>query len=604
MSDPYGDPGPLPQDRTVRRRDFLARMAALTAAAPAGAGLAFLPSDAQGAAPSLPPVRLTGPGGAGGAPGDLDAAEALRAAGSRGYPGWVSRSLPSDLAEVTMAEALLRFRNGGLDPREYTEAFLDRIRRYDGVYRAWNSVLAEAARRGAASAAANPGAGPLSGIPLAIKDNCYTAGVPTTANSHIFRDFVPEHDATVVARLKGAGAIVLGKTQLGPLATTRATTPDGEITTVNAWTPGDPSVSPGGSSSGSATAVAARMAPGSIGTQTGGSITGPSVLQGLTGLKPTMGRASLHGIIPLSYTRDHPGPMVQDALDAALLLQVMAGPDPADPRTQGFPPVPDYLRAAEPVRRGGRAGLRWPSTIGILPGYLDDPDPAGDWRGPPAPDDPERRGELMARRTAEIRARREMVRTFEALGARVVEVPFPEDWEVLTGGPMNNVRLPERAEPYLEWLREDVRLLGVTLPGWINGLLLSGAEFLKGQRARQLLLERTLLGFFRECDAVVQTSPVPFDMLGFPLMAFPIGADDTAGPVRPLGAILGAPAFGEERLLSLVAGYQSVTDWHRRRPAPPAPELLREAGRDGSGVRVGRAAPLRIDCADIMELME
>src|SRR5690606_2093755 len=169
-----------------------------------------------------------------------------------------------------------------------------------------------------------------------------------------------------VQRLRAAGGIVIGKTQMGPLATSRATTPDGENTTLNAWAPHDGEISPGGSSSGSATAVAARMATSSTGTQTDGSITGPSSEQGLTGLKPTMGRVSLYGVIPLSYTRDHPGPIARDARDAAIMLQAMAGPDPADPRTQRLAPVADYVGAAEPVRREGRTVLRWPTTIGVL----------------------------------------------------------------------------------------------------------------------------------------------------------------------------------------------------------------------------------------------
>ena len=131
--------------------------------------------------------------------------------------------------------------------------------------------------------------------------------------------------------------MILGKTQMGTLATTRATTPDGEVTTVNAWTPDAPAYDPGGSSSGSATATAGRLACSSIGTQTGGSITSPSNQQGLTGLKPTMGRTSLYGVIPLTYSRDNAGPLARDALDAAIMTQVMAGPDPKDPRTQGLP---------------------------------------------------------------------------------------------------------------------------------------------------------------------------------------------------------------------------------------------------------------------------
>lgn len=273
----------------------------------------------------------------------------------------------NDPVELTVAEAATLIRRRELSPLELLDAYLARIAELDPIYQAFNTVLTEAARTQASRAGEGRRRGPLNGIPLAIKDNYYTAGVLTTANSNIFRDFVPDFDATAVARLRRAGGIVLGKTQMGPLATTRATTPSGEVTTVSAWAPDDSSVSPGGSSSGTATAVAGRMAPVGTGTQTGGSITVPSLAQGLTGLKPTMGRVSLYGVIPLTYTRDHPGPIARDARDAAIMLQAMAGPDPQDPRTLGLPPVPDFVRGSAPVRRRGRVGLRWRTRIGVLP---------------------------------------------------------------------------------------------------------------------------------------------------------------------------------------------------------------------------------------------
>jgi Asp-tRNA(Asn)/Glu-tRNA(Gln) amidotransferase A subunit family amidase len=598
--------GDLPQDATLDRRAFLLRMAALSVAGPSALG--FLPVG-EGPAPATPLL-----------PADaLDAARsAFDAARDRGLQRWISRSVRDGEDELTVAEALALMNQGRLHPRALVEAYLDRIRRLDGVYRAWNVVL-DSEALGVADRVAgwSPGSGPLHGIPLAVKDNYYVGGVLTTANSHIFREFRPGWDSTAVARLRAAGGIVLGKTQMGPLATTRATTPEGRSTTVNAWTPGHPEVSPGGSSTGSATAVAARMAGSSIGTQTGGSITAPALAQGLTGIKPTMGRVSLHGVIPLTYTRDHPGPIARDALDAALLLQVLAGPDPADPRTLGLPPVPDYIRAAEPVTRDGRPAVRWPTTLGILPGYLSGPvlEPGTE---------PEEGGaaERRRRRLEEEAARRVMVRALEGVGVRVVELTYPEEWDVLTSGPLNNVRLPERSEPFLTWLRTDVRLFGNSLSPWINGLLLSGDEYLRGQRAKARLLEIVLEHVFSRCDVVVQTSPIPFDMIGLPLVAFPIGFDETSGPARPLGAMLGAPPFGEERLLAVAAAYQSVTDWHRRRPPDPDPVLVGsrpvgprawweadpadEEGSDRRDAREGAAVPrrVRIDAGQVMEFSQ
>ncbi len=486
----------MTEPQRVDRRAFLARAAAL------GAGTA-LPAIA-----SATPVSATA------APPDVE-----------------PRS--HDLTELTIAEAATLIRRGRLDPDDLLAAYRARIDRFDGVYQAFNHVAAP--RR--------PKRGVLHGIPLAIKDNYFTEGLPTTANSFLFEGFTPPYDATAVARLRAAGAVVIGKTQMGPLATTRATTPDGRITTVNAWAPSRPEVNPGGSSTGSATAVAGRMASGGTGTQTGGSITSPANAQNLTGLKPTMGRVSLHGIVPLSYTRDHPGPLARDAMDAALLLSAMAGPDPADPRTQGLPRVPDLVTAATPVR--GR--LRWPTRIGVLPGYLTDPHRAS-----------------FVDTLADLR------------GVTIVEVPFPEEWALLTGDAFNNVRLPERSEPFLPYLATDLREFGVSVLGWLRGALLGANEYLIGQRAKTLLLERVLTDTFSRCDVVVQTDPVPFDILGLPELALPIGFTDAGLPV---GAILGGQPFAEDRLLSVAAAYQAVTDWHRRRPADPTGVTARRAGR-------------------------
>jgi Asp-tRNA(Asn)/Glu-tRNA(Gln) amidotransferase A subunit family amidase len=501
----------------VDRRVFLARTAAIAAAAATGA--ATLPSAA--AAWSGGPARFG--------------------------PGAYVRPRPEALAdptELTLAEAAWMIRYGKLSPAELVAAYLARIATFEPVYQAFNTVLADEARAAAKAAGRKRHTGPLHGIPLAIKDNYWTAGVRTTANSYLFQDFVPPYDATAVARLRAGGAIVLGKTQMGPLATTRATTPDGRITTVNAWTPTVPGTDPGGSSTGTATSVAARMATSGTGTQTGGSITAPANAQNLTGLKPTMGRVSLAGIIPLSYTRDHPGPLARDAKDAAIMLTAMAGEDPADPRTQGLPRVPDLVAAATPVYSRGKLRARWSTRIGVLPGYADGT-------------------------SATALARRAFLSAVDAIdGVRLVEVPLPDEWDLLTGGAFNNVRLPERSEPFMPYLRTDLRGFGVSVTGWLQGALLGANEFLTGQRAKQLLLERVLEQIFDRCDVVVQTSPVPFDILGLPEIGFPIGF--TAAGV-PIGTILGGEPYAEDRLLSVVAAYQAVSDWHWRRPPNPPP---------------------------------
>jgi Asp-tRNA(Asn)/Glu-tRNA(Gln) amidotransferase A subunit family amidase len=523
-----------PMSSLLARRVFLTRMSATLAAASVGTTL--LPSAARA---TLVAPRI---------PGSLFDRDA--------YAPPRPEAL-ADITELTIAEAATLIRDRRLDPRLLVEAYLDRIVALDATYQAWNLVLADEALAAAAPPRPPEYRGALHGIPLAIKDNYFTAGVLTTANSFIFEDFVAPFDATTIANLKAAGAIVLGKTQMGPLATTRATTPNGTVTTVNAWAPTSPGTDPGGSSTGTATSVAGRMATSGIGTQTGGSITSPSNAQNLTGLKPTMGRNSLFGIVPLTYTRDHPGPLARDAKDAAIMVTAMAGPDENDPRTQGLPPLPNLITAATPRVVGNQVRLRWPTRIGVIPGYASG-----------------------SSNTAV--ARQAFLDTLAGIpGATVVDVTLPDEWSLLTGGTFNNVRLPERSEPFMPVLRADLRLFGVSLTSWLQGAMLGANEFVTGQRAKLLLIQRVLDDLFSQCDVVVQTSPVPFDIIGLPELALPIGM---TGSGLPIGTILGGTPYAEDRLLAVAAAYQAVTDWHLRRPDNPpgeAPEPIPVDSRPG-----------------------
>jgi len=502
--------------REINRRVFLSRSATVAAGA---AALTSLPTwtgaASADAAPAGPP-RVP----------DVD----------------VRPAAAQDPTEATIAEAITLLRQRRLTAVELVDAHLDRIAKFDSVYQAFNAVTADSAR----ALAAAPRPGVLSGIPLCIKDNYYTAGVTTTANSFIFESFVPPYDATSVARLKAAGGIVIGKGQMGPLATTRATTPNGTVTTVNAWTPNDPSIDPGGSSTGPACSVAGRMATSSIGTQTGGSIVNPSNQQNLTGLKPTMGRTSIYGVIPLSYTRDHSGPLARDALDAAIMLTVMAGPDPNDPRTLGLPDVPDLITSALPVSRGGKVVLRRPTTIGVPPDFLTGTSAA-----------------VAALRSTFLDTLADIP------GATVVHVNYPADWSLLTGT-FNNVRLSERTEPFLPFLKQDPKLFGVSVLSWLQGIFLSGDEWITGQRAKNHLLREVLDDVMSDCDVLLQTGPVPFDILGLPELGLPIGFTAIgADPKVPSGTILGGRPYEEDRLLEVAAAYQAMTDWHTQRPSDP-----------------------------------
>ena len=221
------------------------------------------------------------------------------------------------------------------------QSLLDRIDSLEPALKAWvyldrEEALSEA-RRKEQEVESGTNLGSLHGVPIGLKDIYYTAGIPTTACSKVYADFVPEYDATTVSSLKRAGTIMLGKT-----VTTEFACMD-PSPTINPW---NPAHTPGGSSSGSAVAVASRMCPAAMGSQTVGSVLRPASYNGLVGFKPTFGRVSRYGVIPVSWTLDTMGWLVRTVEDAALLLQVMAGPDTADP-VASRTAVPDYLKGLE-----------------------------------------------------------------------------------------------------------------------------------------------------------------------------------------------------------------------------------------------------------------
>ena len=537
MARPNGSPGrgagrsdvsttdvqPCPQDELVSRRWFLERMAWISSAAAAGTLLAGAPVLARSKKPTF---------------------------GPEAFAAQVRPQALDDLTELTLSETMTLLRAGRVSAADLVRAHVARIERYDDRYQAYadrpslGSLLAEAAR----VPADGPDA-PLRGVCLAPKDNFYTADLLTEGGSLVFEGFQPDYDATAVALMRAAGGLVVGKAQMGNLAGGRAqvygtTTP----TTRNAWAPDDARLSPAGSSSGTGTAVAARLAVAGIGTQTGGSVVGPGNAQGLTCIKPTFGRISLHGVIPLSYTRDHVGPMARTALDAAILLQVLARPDRHDPRTLGLPPAPNYVLAATPFP-GERPAVRWPTRVGVLPGWLEDEN------------------------AREVELRRALLTTLEEIGGVDVvgEVTLPEQWDELTSPPLGGSHGDPTAF-FIEHLRKDVRNFGDRLPRFLNGMLQSADTYVKVQQARNLLLHRMLTQLFDQCDVVLTSSSDAFDGTGMPVMCMPIGfdTDSTTGREVPRGVVLAARPFGEERLLALVAAHQARTDYHRARPADPA----------------------------------
>ena len=510
-----------PQDTVISRRWFLERMAWITTAA-AGAD-ALVPRPLFGAERTREYLREI--------PASNNTLQQV-----------------SELTELTISETVDFLRRGVVSPEDLVRAHVDRIDRYDQFYRAYADRPLLDALLASVRSGQDGSYQPLKGVCLAPKDNFYTTDMLTEGGSLVFEGFQPHYDATAVASMRSAGGLIIGKAQMGNLAGGRAQVYGTTIpTTRNAWTPNHVNYSPGGSSSGTGTAVAARMAVAGLGTQTGGSVVGPGNAQGLTCIKPTFGRISLHGVIPLSYTRDHVGPMARNVMDAAILLQVLAHSDPNDPRTRGLPPAPNYVESAVPTL-GLNTPVRWPTRVGVLPGWTD-------------PND-----EGVAR------MRGEFLRELESMGnvQLVGEITLPEQWEELTSQPLGGSHGDPTAF-FIESLRRDVRLFGDRLPRFLNGMLQSADTYVKVQQARMLLLHRIQTQLFNQCDVVLTEGSGAFDGTGMPVLCMPIGfdTDPSSGMSVPRGVNLAAPPFGEERLFAVAAAWQARTDYHTVRPEDP-----------------------------------
>ena len=238
--------------------------------------------------------------------------------------------------ELSVSEAAAQIREGNLSPVDLVESLLARIDALDGDLKAWVTIdreeVLETARKRAIAADWGGQLGPIHGVPVGLKDIFYTGGMLTACGSKVYADFVPEFDATSVAKIKEAGGIVLGKA-----VTTEFATSDPSPTR-NPW---NLEHTPGGSSSGSSAAVAARMVPAALGSQTGGSTCRPAAYNGIVGLKPSYGRISRYGVVPVSWSLDHVGILTRTVADAALMLQALSGEDVNDPGSLRLP-VPDF----------------------------------------------------------------------------------------------------------------------------------------------------------------------------------------------------------------------------------------------------------------------
>ncbi|MDB5392603.1 MAG: hypothetical protein JWM91_109 [Rhodospirillales bacterium] len=446
-------------------------------------------------------------------------------------------------------------KRGAISSMEVTAAQLERIAKVDGVYQSYVTVMADRAMAQAEQAdteiARGQWRGPLHGVPIALKDLCFTKMAPTTAGMSIYKDRVPDYDATVVERLDQAGAVTLGKLKM-----TEGAGGSHHPTVSAPRNPWNTDYWPGVSSSGSGVATAAGLCFGSLGSDTGGSIRFPSSACGITGIKPTWGRVSRYGIFTLADSLDHVGPMARSVGDAAAILGMIAGSDPRDPTALNAP-VPDYLSGLA----GGIRGLR----IGIDRSF------AGD-----GSDD-----EVMA-------ALSEAERVLVALGAMIKPVNFPSV-DSLIGSWMPIVGL-EIADAHRETYPARAAEYGA-LGGMIEmGLAATPLAIAQAGRVRREFCGRvdalwddidlllvpalpmtvptaaqmeTLNQDFGHMTRLVRFT-IPFDLTGSPTISLPCGFSRNG---LPLGVQLVGRHLSEPLLCQAGHAFQQISDWHTHHPA-------------------------------------
>jgi amidase len=459
-----------------------------------------------------------------------------------------------DIHYQPLTTVAAQIKSKAISPVEVTEALLGRIETLDPGLKSYTTVTPELAMDQARAAEAEIMAGryrgPMHGIPIAVKDLCFTKGIPTSAGMSIYRDYKPDHDATVVTRLAAAGSVLLGKLHMTEGATLEHHPSFPEP--VNPW---KSDLWTGVSSSGSGVATAAGLTYASIGSDTGGSIRFPSACNNLTGVKPTWGLISRYGIFDLAATYDHLGPMARSAADAAAMLQALAGWDVNDPTTLPGP-VPDYLAGLEGIygARGVRLGVDWsyvaegaePQTVAALEAAI---------------------------------------AVLESLGAIKTGVDFPDLAPLLkynmalTIGELlaaHEATYPARADEYGPAIKQMMKAADVTPTqlghGNIERRKFRGAVISMFSSIDVFVMPVFKLGTPTWSEMRAQVAEdfdligkftSPFNATGTPTVTLPCGFTSDGRPIAL--QLAGAP--GSEALLLKVAdAYQQATDWHTRRP--------------------------------------
>ncbi|PYN60486.1 MAG: Asp-tRNA(Asn)/Glu-tRNA(Gln) amidotransferase GatCAB subunit A [Candidatus Rokuibacteriota bacterium] len=454
------------------------------------------------------------------------------------------------IAYATIRELGARYRKRELSPVEVTRALLARIEKLDPALHAFVTLTPDRAladARAAEEALRRGDERPLLGIPVGHKDIYLTKGIRTTGGSALFADWVPDSDSTVGRRWQDAGTVLLGKLITHEFAFGLQFPGHRFQPARNPW---NLEHIPGGSSSGSGAALAAGLLHGATGSDTGGSIRGPAAFCGITGLKPTYGRVSRAGVMTLSWTLDHTGPMARTVEDCAYLLQAIAGHDAADPASSTRP-VDDYVGALDGSVRGLRIGV--PRNY-----FFEDAD------------------------TDNVRAFEDALGTLRKLGADVRDLQIPA---FNLSRSFMLIMLSEAFAYHEQDLRLHPELYGEMLrERLLTGALVTGPEYVQAQRVRMQICAdvaevmktvdvlatpttpKTAPTFKTMYDpelAFPRTNMPPFNLTGQPTLALPCGLSASG---LPLSLQLSGRAFEEATVLRLGHAYQRATDWHTRRP--------------------------------------
>jgi aspartyl-tRNA(Asn)/glutamyl-tRNA(Gln) amidotransferase subunit A len=466
---------------------------------------------------------------------------------------------PNALCNLTIAQASALIGSGDLSPVELVDAHLGRIAATNEGLNTVITVLEKEARAAAKSAEAEIAAGthrrPLHGIPIGLKDLVYTKNIRTTQGSDVWKDFVPDYDATIVTKFDDAGAITLAKTHLNEFAMGAT----GENRTFGpARNPWNTTRMTGGSSSGSAAGLAARQFMGAIGSDTGGSVRIPASLCGIVGLKPTFGRVSRRGIFPMSWSLDTVGPMARTVEDTALMMNAIGGHDPLDTASSRHPHE-DYTSKLGHDVKGLRVGIPRKFLFDVI--------------------DPQVEAAVL-----------EAAKVLEGLGAIVEEVVIPYiEYSRPIGMFISNV---EGADLHRETLKNNPESIDPEALSRLDpGLFITGGQYVRAQRARAFFNQQVFDAMKNVDIFLMQATPVaatpigqdeiqvgeetmqrlsvmthtsrPFNLCGFPAIVQPCGFTSEN---LPIGLQLVGRPFEDTTVLQIAHAYEHATEWHQRRP--------------------------------------